>query len=165
MQTIITDQQQEITDLQTLKPRELAKILIQSAPPGKDQTTAAAQQPAPETFAAQVLKPAADPGPEAPAAGEDTPTINSDYVYQGKCEDDNSQSEYRELLIGEVTDQLSRCKQEMDANIKDQKARLNLGPSQKMTEEQKINASQQYDEEMQHNIELCHACMGDWGQN
>ena len=40
MQTVITDQQQEIKELQTLKPRELAKILVQSAPPGKDKDAA-----------------------------------------------------------------------------------------------------------------------------
>ena len=159
MQTIITDQQQEITELQTLKPRELAKILVQSAPPGKDKDKASSHQQAPAT--AQAQKPAASA--PAPAAGEDT-SIDSDYLYQGKSEDDDSQTEYRVLKIEQVTDQLNRCKQEMDANIKDQKARLKLGSSQKMTKEQKDSASHQYDEEMLPNIELWHTCMGDWAQ-
>jgi len=48
--------------------------------------------------------------------------------------------------------------------FKDQKARLNLGSSQKMTKEQQDSASLQYDEEMQQNVELWHTCMGDWCQ-
>ena len=160
MQMLITKQQEEIRDLQTMKPRELAKILVQSAPPGKDKDIAATQKPVPA--AAQTQEPAtADP-----TAGEDIPTlaIDSDYVYQGKCEDDDSQTEYKVLSIGEVTDQLNKCKKEMDANIKDQKARLNLGSSRKMTKEQKDSASQQYDEEMQQNVGLWHTCMGGWCQ-
>ena len=85
-------------------------------------------------------------------------------MYQGKCEDDDSHTEYKVLSIGEVTDQLNKCKKEMDANIKDQKARLGLGTSQKMTKEQKDNATHQYDEEMQQTVELWHTCMGDWCQ-
>ena len=54
-------------------------------------------------------------------------------------------------------------KQEMADNIIDQKERLKLN-GKKMTDEQKINASRLYDEEMGHNVELWHACMGDHGQ-
>ena len=160
MQMLITKQQEEIRDLQTMKPRELAKMLIQSAPPGKDKDTAATQKPIPAAAQAQ-KPPAADP-----TAGEDIPTlaVDSDYVYQGKCEDDDSQTEYKVLSIGEVTDQLNKCKKEMDANIINQKARLSPGSSQQMTREQTDNASHQYDEEMQQNVELWHTCMGNWYQ-
>ena len=85
-------------------------------------------------------------------------------MYQGKCEDDDSQTEYKVLTLWGVTDQLNRCKQEMDADIKDQKAKLNPGSSQKMTKEQKDSASHQYDEGMQQNVELWHTCMGEWCQ-
>ena len=90
MQTVITKQQEEIKDLQTMKPRELAKIRVQSAPPGKDKDTAATQNSKPIPAAAQVHEPVA----AAPTAGEDIPTmaIDSNYVYQGKCEDDDSQT-------------------------------------------------------------------------
>ena len=81
---------------------------------------------------------------------------------QGKCEDDASQTEYKVLSIGEVTDQLNECKKGIYASIKDRKARSNLGSSQKMTKEQKDSASHQYDEEMQQNVELWHTRMGDW---
>ena len=60
-------------------------------------------------------------------------------------------------LIGPVTGLLDKFIQD-----KDQKARLKLGPSQKMTKEQKDSASHQYDEEMQqnHDVELWHTYMG-----
>ena len=64
-----------------MKPRELAKIRVPSAPPGKDKDTPATQKPVPA--AAQVQEPAV----AAPTAGQDVPTIAIDldymYVYQG----------------------------------------------------------------------------------
>ena len=54
-------------------------------------------------------------------------------------------------------------KQEMEATIKDQKERLNLG-TKKMIDAQKIEAIRLYDEEMSHNVELWHACLSDHAQ-
>ena len=72
MQMIITKQQEEIKELQTMKPRGLAKILVQSAPPGKEKDTAATQKLVPAAAQAQ--------GPTAadPTEGEDIPTLAID---------------------------------------------------------------------------------------
>ena len=130
LQDVVSEQEKEIKELQTMKPRRLCKVIgaAQSAPPGGKIDTAPAV-------------PAAVPpaqGASAPVEENSSASMPSDYVYQAKCEEDDSQSEYqwyKELAITEVADHLMACKKEMEANIIDQKARLKLG-SKKMTDEQ-----------------------------
>lgn len=169
LQAVITAQENEIKELHTMKPRGLSKVMdaaVQSAPPAPNTAApAAAQAKAPAAVPAAVPAVQAAPTDQAgpPTAGSSSASIPSDYVYQAKCAEDPSQSEYRELTVTEVAGQLMASKQEMADNITDQKERLKLG-SKKMTDEQKINASRLYDEEMGHNVELWHACMSDHGQ-
>ena len=158
LQDLINEQEKEIKELQTVKPRGLSRALaaVQSVP--------AESKPKEVTEAAPAQAASAPPlHAPTPAEENSSASIPSDYVYQAKCPEDESQSEYIELAITEVADQLMASRKQMADNITDQKARLKLG-SKKMTDEQKINASKQYDEEMSHNVELWHACMGDHGQ-
>jgi archaellum component FlaC len=154
----------EIKELHTLKPRGLSRVMEAAAhsAPAPGTAAPAITQPAAQAKAAVAPKEQAAPANLPPTAGSSSASIPSDYVYQAKCPEDPSQSEYRELAITEVAAQLMVSKQEMVDNIADQKERLKLN-GKKMTDEQKINASRLYDEEMGHNVELWHACMGDHG--
>ena len=171
LQAVIKTQDDEIKELHTLKPRGLSKVMDAAAQSAPAKTAAPVATTQTAAKAGATAAPAALPAVQAaPAdqtephtAGSSSASIPSDYVYQAKCPEDPSQSEYKELTITEVAGQLMASKQEMHDNIINQKERLKL-EGKKMSDEQKINASRLYDEEMGHNVELWHACMSDHGQ-
>ena len=169
LQAVIKAQENEINELHAMKPRGLSKVTnaaAQSVPPAPN-TTAPTEAQAKTPTAVPAAAPAVQTAPTdqagLPTAGSSSAAIPSYYVYQAKCAEGPSQSEYRELTITEVAGQLMTSKQEMADNIINRKERLKLG-SRKLADEQEVNASRLHDEEMGHNVELWHACMSDHGK-
>ena len=127
LKAVIKTQEAEIKELHTMKPRGLSKVMdaaAQSAPPAPNTAAPAVTQPAAQAKAAVpavVPVEQAAPTDQPLTAGSSSASIPTDYVYQAKCSEDPSQSEYRELAITEVAGQLMASKQEMMDNIADQK--------------------------------------------
>ena len=164
--------QQEIVDQKAEMAMRPQKLHM-TAPAGTPATSPyELQRPRSRAAAAQVDTSAAQNQAQASTTKSDQAAdgesalekIKSDYSFYTTSEEDQSQSVYQELTIDEVSTQLRKCKEAMEANIIDQKVRLKLGPSEKMSTSQKQNASTQYAEEMQSCIELWHACMSDYCQ-
>lgn len=175
MQQVI-DQQQQVIDQQQMipHPKALDQAMAQAAQAGgvsalnqvNTQAKGAASD-APMPLAETLVNSSSGTlvNSSAPNASQlEVTDIVSNYIYFGPSPEDSSQSVYNELTIRQVTPQLRKSKLEMDANIKNQRDRLNIPATQKMTDAQKEAASAQYAVEMDSNIQLWHNCMNDNAQ-